>query len=726
MPARLRRLLLPPSLLLAMLALPVHADPRNPTNPPNPSEAKQDRPTSLPVVRVEADGRERAVDEVPAAVSVIAADEIQEAGPRLSVAESLRRVPGLSVRERQNEAQDVQLSIRGFGSRASFGVRGVRLLSDGIPASMPDGQGQVSHLSLDEAARIEVLRGPYSVAHGNAAGGVIQLISREPPPHAQWSLDAVAGADALRRWSLGASGPLDQGSMAWRAMQVDGEGFRDHSAQRRQLLQGRVRWDDDRGGRWLWIGNALHQDALDPQGLTAEEVAGDPRAASPNALRFNTRKQVKQWQNGLRWLAPEDASAWMPAQASAYFGQRDVLQFLSTPVATQANPAHPGGVIDLDRNYAGIHLGWMRPQGDHDWSWGLRWEALDEDRRGFENFVGAALGQRGELRRDERQTVQSGDAYLQWRWRSDSAWRVEAGLRAGTVRFVSRDRYVRAGNPDDSAERAYGFITPSLAIAYQQETWQWFANLGRGVETPTLTELAYRADGGSGANTELRAARSLQAESGLRWRRGDWQGEALGFIARTQDDLVLVASSGGRSVFDNVGGTQRHGLELWLNHGEDADTQRWQMSYTWLDARYREGFATCSRLPCPTPDRWVPADTRMPAISRHQLWTQWRWRPVANWVIGVEASARSRFSADDAGTAFAPGGWRGDVFLSREWNAASGRWRAFLRVDDVLDRAGIGSVIVNDLNGRFFEPAPGRQWWLGLSWNSGEGSPSLR
>src|SRR5204863_1963465 len=119
--------------------------------------------------------------EVPASIDRIYGDEIREDRGQVNLSESLGRVPGIVVQNRQNYAQDLQIQSRGFGARSTFGVRGIRLVADGIPATMPDGQGQASTFALGSAERIEVLRGPFSALYGNASGGVIAVDTQDPP-----------------------------------------------------------------------------------------------------------------------------------------------------------------------------------------------------------------------------------------------------------------------------------------------------------------------------------------------------------------------------------------------------------------------------------------------------------------------------------------------------------------------------------------------------------------
>lgn len=656
---------------------------------------------------------------VPAAVDVVAGDDLHRAQPSISLSEALRRIPGVVARERQNQAQDLQVSIRGFGARATFGVRGVRLLTDGIPASMPDGQGQVSHFALSAAGRIEVLRGPFSALHGNASGGVIELTSANAPADPEVEASLVAGSDALLGGALSWRGPLAGDALGARidAGQVRGEGFRRHSVYQRSTGQALLRGEAGVSLSYALLVNSLRLDADDPQGLTAAELAGDRRAASPNALRFDARKTVRQDQVGSRFVY--DASDRHQLALVLHAGARETFQMLTVPVAAQANPLNGGGALDLDRRYHGI---------DARWRWtaalagrplvltlGVQDEVADEARRGFENFVGAQLGVLGALRRDEQNRVASVDQYLQADWQPTQHWRVNAGLRRSRVAFRSLDHFIRAGNPDDSGSLLFRNVAPVAGILYRASPWlSFYGNAGRGFETPTFAELAYRSDGNSGLNDSLRPARSANVEIGLRARRGALEYSAALFQARTRDELVVVANQGGRSVFDNAPLSRRRGLELaW----SDRLAPDWQASanFTFLDAGYLRDFSVCATPPCAAGDLLIRSGRRIPGISRAAAWGELRWSPGAETDVALEGRASSRILADDANSAAAPGFASFDLSIERRMQLGDLQWRGFARLNNLADRAVVGSVIVNEANGRYFEPAPGRHWVLGLS-----------
>lgn len=656
---------------------------------------------------------------VPAAISRL---EAPEAGLGVNLTEALSGVPGLVARDRQNYAQDSQISLRGFGARASFGIRGLRLYLDGIPASQPDGQGQVSHFPVTEAAHIEVLRGPFSALYGNSSGGVIQLFTVDGGPQPLSRVEGLAGGEGRWRGALSLRGPLDEGAetgdFSLSYSRFETEGYRAHSASRRELVNGklRLRLGDDRRLSLL-LNHFDSPESLDPLGLSRAQAESDPSQAAPVALSFNTRKRSAQTQAGA--VYGQDLAGGR-LQLLGYGGRREVQQVLAIPVAAQAAPGSAGGLVDLGSDYAG---------GDLRWSWqgrwqdaplalvgGLAYERLDQQRQGYENFVGGQLGVRGALRRDELNRVDSVDQYLQADWRFAPRWGLSAGLRQSRVGFVSEDRYIRARNPDDSGRRSYRATTPVAGLRYALRPWaQLYGAWGSGFETPTFAELAYRPDGSPGLNLGLEASRSRSLELGAKLNpRPGLRSELALFETRSEDELVVATNSGGRSSFANAGHSRRRGIE-WLLEAQLAEAWQLQLAGSWLSARLREDYLACGAPPCTSPNVQVAAGSRLAGVPEQQWQTRLIWTPAPGWRGFAELRYLDAVPVNDLNSESAPA--YALVDLGGRYRRDQGRWSWSLwaRAENLLDRRYIGSVIVNDGNGRYYEPGPGRSLLTGLT-----------
>ncbi|RXR06029.1 TonB-dependent receptor family protein [Pseudoxanthomonas composti] len=652
--------------------------------------------------------------DLPASLTVVGTTANR---PGVQLSEMTQTIPGLVARDRQNYAQDTQLSLRGFGARSTFGVRGVRLYTDGIPASMPDGQGQASHFNLLGGDRIEVLRGPFSALYGNSSGGVVQLWSQDGTDTPQLRAEGSAGPD--HAWTAGARVLGRQGTVGYNlsVSRFETDGVRAHSAARRDSANLKLDIDLGTGGRLDLVGNFLDMpQAQDPLGLSWAQVQDDPTQATPQAAAFNTRKSVRQSQAGAVWT--QDLTDAQQLRVMAYGGQREVIQFLAIPAATQANPLHAGGVIDLDSGYGGADARWS-------WKGQIAGKPLDitvggnldrqrQHRTGYDNFVGSTLGVRGNLRRDERNAVENLDGFAQAYWKFAPRWSLLAGLRYSTVEFTSRDRYIVGRNPDDSGRARYHDTTPVAGLVFApNDTLRLHVSAGRGFETPTFNELGYRADGGAGLAFELQPAISQNLELGMKWRaQAGHTLEAALFRADTDDELAVATNSGGRSTYRNVGQARRQGAEV-ASHLALAQDWTLDAAYTWIDASFRSDFLACSGTPCSVPSTPIRAGTRIPGIPAQQLFTRLQWQPGA-WSTAVEAIGMSSVTVNDQGSERAPGYGLINLELAHTWRLGEGTLRAWTRLENALDRRYIGSVIVNDGNGRYYEPGPDRGLWVGV------------
>lgn len=659
---------------------------------------------------------ERAAAEAPYAIGSVGRDALRLAGPQVNLSEALARVPGLVVNNRSNYAQDLQISSRGFGARAGFGVRGIRLYADGIPASGPDGQGQVSHFDLAGAERVEVLRGPFSVLYGNSSGGVISLIGA-PVRRNEVEGEADSGSAGLRQLRVGAAAQWGGGlSLRAGASQLEIDGFRPRSAARRDLANVRLAWADD-DDRVVLLANHVDQPAQDPLGLSREQFVADPYQTTPQAAQFDTRKTARQTQVGASWRHRHADGALRETQLAVYGGRRAVTQFLAIAPATQANVRHGGGVVDFDRDYQGAEARARLAFGAVDLQVGAAIDHQRDERRGYENFAGSGaaqvLGVVGRLRRDETNEARAADVYAQLEWTLGPSFVATGGLRSGRVRLTAQDRYL--ANGDDSGRLDFSYTNPVLGLRWTAAPGlNLHASVARGHESPTLGEVAYRPGDGGGLNADLKAQTSRQAELGIKWRQAAWEVDAVLFDVRVADEIGVATNAGGRSTFQNTGRTQRRGAELSAAWTASA-AWRVTLAATWLDASYRDRFLTCAGIPCNAPTVPVPAGNRVAGTQRAGGFAEAAWRSAAWGEWAVEARGAAGTAVNDTNSGFAPGHGLLALRWSKGYALSSGlRLELLARLDNALDRVHVGSVIVGDANGRYFEPGAPRSALLAL------------
>jgi iron complex outermembrane recepter protein len=646
--------------------------------------------------------------DVPASIDVVDGAAMRSQQPQVNLSESLSRVPGLVIQNRQNFAQDLQISSRGFGARATFGVRGVRLVQDGIPLTMPDGQGQAALFDLENLRSAEVLRGPFAALYGNSSGGVVHVFTADGPARPEAGLSLWAGEDASWRLGLKAGGRSGDWSYTANASRFDTDGYREHSAARRDLAHLRIRGALSESTSLTLLANALDQpDTQDPLGLTRAQLAEDRRQPGNNAVAYDTHKRIEHRQLGASLQHRLGASDRI--ELTAFGGTRFVEQYLAIPIQFQG-PTSSGGVVALDRDFHGIGGQWthrtqVEGQGGLRWTLGFSSERMSELRTGRVNDLGVA----GDLRRDETNRVRADDVFLIGDWQATDRLTLAGGLRRSVVRFSTDDRFVVGPNPDDSGAVTHARTVPVLGarLAVSPDL-NFYASAGRGFETPTAAELAYRPGGAPGLNLDLSPAISRSVELGLKAR--PWAGtrvQAALFRADTRDDIVSAGASGGRTVFANAGRTRREGVELSIDTAWGNDWSAYA-AFTHTRARYLELVAAGGA---------DLSGNRVAGVPANVLHAELVWAPPGGgWSSALEWHAAGRVQVNDANTDAAAGygvaHWRGG------WSTRRDGWdfEAFVRVDNLFDKAYVGSVIVNESNQRYFEPAPGRSLGLGARW----------
>ncbi|WP_409521475.1 TonB-dependent receptor family protein [Pseudomonas sp.] len=639
---------------------------------------------------------------LPFSIDSVERQQISDGQLGINASEALNRVPGLVVQNRQNYAQDLQISSRGFGARSAFGVRGLKLISDGIPASTADGQGQAATFNLDTAERIEVLRGPASTLYGSNAGGVIQVFSRDPQGAPKVGAETLVGSDGMGRNHLSAEGAGEQAGFLLDASRMDTDGYRDHSAARRDQTFAKFTFRPDDDSKLALIYSNLEQNGTqDPLGQGWDAYKADPRSVAANAKLYNTRKSIDHQQLGANYERYLGAAT---LQASAYAGKRSVIQYLSIPRGTPANNNFGGGVVAFERNFHGGSLRWLQPVGEVDLVVGLDYDASEDDRQGYQNFVGDTLGVKGALRRDETDTAVSLDPYAQATWKFGD-WTLQGGLRYSSVEIDVDDNYLVNG--DDSGNRRYAQASPSLSLGYAfSPTLNTYISAGRGFETPTQGELAYAPNNAVGINYNLDPSTSTQYEAGLKALIGaGTRLNAAIFQIQTEDEIVVFANSNGRTSYQNAGRTLRRGFELGV---ESQLGQQWSASlaYTYLAAQYDSSFVSGTRS--------IDSGNDLPGVPRTTLFTELDWRPLDGVSTAIEGLYRSKVYVEDSNNArpapaYSVFNWR--VRFEQHYGVLT--VHQLVRLDNLLDRQYVGSVIVGDGNNRYYEAAPGRSWFVG-------------
>ena len=695
---------------------------------------------SLPDVVVSASRSEQRSFDVPASIQALGRDDIEDGGPQVNLSESLKRVPGLTILNRQNYAQDLQLSIRGFGSRASFGIRGIRLIIDGIPATTPDGQAQGSSVSLTSTDRIEVLRGPLAQLYGNAAGGVVQAFTREAPATPEFNAQLYAGSYGLTRSDWQYAGKVGSVGLVADYSTFNIDGYRRNSETERKQFNGKLDFALAPATQMKVVFNQFDMPlARDPLGLSATELARDPRAAGTGtdnasaADRYGVRKSVLQTQLGTAVTHQIDSTQSLTART--YYGTRENLQYQAGGAPTGTNKdVYNGTWVGLERQYLGFGLLYnLRTQVSQIpviWAAGYDFDQSRERRQGG----GTAQGEKvSGLTRDELNTARNSDFFVQANALLSERVSAVVGARQSSVQFSSNDYFpVTATNPDGSGARSFSATNPVVGLTFHATpTLNLYANYGRGFETPTLAEVAYRPGGATPLatfNPLLNAASSQHREIGAKWLPAP--GSRLDLAAYqidSRDEIVVQASASGRTAFVNAPGTQRTGLEAAGTTLVTPQT-RVSLSANVIDATFSQGFNY---------SKPVLAGYKLPGIPKNFVFSELLWSstafdsapsrarpgsmtPGSGVRLGLELMHAGSIYADDnnlqAGST-APGYTVLNAVASKAWAIGRAQLTTYARIENLTDKTYVGSVIVNQASQKYFEPGAARNWIAGLRLN---------
>ncbi|HAV5324265.1 TonB-dependent receptor [Acinetobacter baumannii] len=681
----------------------------------------------LPTLHVEATRTDTGYLQTPASVFRIEAPQV-DSSSQVNLTEVVKGIPSLQIRNRENYAQDLQLSMRGFGARSTFGVRGIRLYVDGIPATMPDGQGQTSNIDLSSLDHVEVLTGPFSSLYGNSSGGTILTSTKEGQGKDSIELSYSGGSHDKSRAGLvlqgGAKG-ANEPSYIISSSYFDTDGYREHSGAEKVLNNAKLSWNLDDGSKINWVTNYVKIHADDPQGLNRDQWNANPKQVNDADNTYKVRKDIEQTQTGITWSKPINDKNEL--YAMAYLGNRQVTQYQSIPKSTQeANDNQAGGVIDFERNYYGADFRWTGKEllPNTTLSVGVALDAMDEDRKGFENFNADGIyGVKGKLRRDEDNTLWNIDPYLQASWQFLPTWRLDTGVRYSNVHYKSEDNYL--SNGDDSGKTDYDKVLPSVALSWQiLPELMAYVSYAKGFETPTFTEMAYRPDGQSGFNFDLTASTSDIYETGLKSQNQLGDFTLAVFQTKTKDDIVSAGNSNGRSTFRNADKTLREGVEFAWNKKLWRDLTA-TASYAYLDATFDANVPEKLDKKGKVLASAISSGNAIPGIAKNQVYASLAWQPSHGLYGGVDVQYMDKVYVNDTNSDAAPSYSVTSANIGYAWVVNDWKIISFARVDNLFDKNYAGSVIVNDstqikVNGqmvpakRYFEPADGRNWSAGL------------
>jgi iron complex outermembrane receptor protein len=666
---------------------------------PTSGLADEEKAVTLSPIVVTATRQAQNSFDLPVAIDVVEQKNIKDGQLQINLSESLIRVPGITAQNRTQQAQDPQISSRGFGARSSFGVRGIRIYVDGIPLTMPDGQGQPGVVDLSAIKSIEVMRGPFSSLYGNSSGGVIQMFTQDAPATPTLGATAMFGSYDTKRNILEASGQLEGMEYMLNVSNFESDGYRDHSRSNKQMATAKFKLNLTEDTKVTTLVNWFDQDAQDPGGLTKADVATDRKGVVPATLNANTRVSRSHTQVGFNFehtINPNNT-----INLITYVGTRENNQILATN-ATGSNARSS----QISREFYGSDLRWDN-RGEvagkqYNISLGLNY-GKSTDARKDTNIQGTGLGPN----RIEDNIVDNFDQYIQGKLALTDNFDVHAGVRHTKVTLKVNDQLTP---PDNSGSVDYQKTNPVLGATWKvTPALNLYANFGKGFETPTFIEAAYNSTAASATpNLTLKPSQSNNYEVGAKAYITDSSLLTLtAFRINTQDELVVSANSNGRSVYANANNTKRYGTEISLDTRYENNITTY-FSYSFLNAKYSSSYVGNNGL--------IESGNYIPGTYRNQLYGEvaWKYQPLG-FYTALEGRYNSKVYVDDINSQSAPSYTIFNLRAGLEQNLSHWNFKEYIRLENMFDREYIGAVRVNDTNARFYEPAAGRNYLVGIN-----------
>ena len=653
-------------------------------------QAQEPDESRLDEIVVVATRMESSVRDVPRSISVVGKERIQLATQQLGLDEALVKVPGLYMQNRYNFAQDLRVSLRGFGARSSFGIRGIKVIVDGIPETLPDGQAGVDSIDLGSARSIEVLRGPASSLYGNASGGVISITSElgSDNPYVE---GRVAGGDhGYSQYQLKSAGKVASSDYLFNLSRTEIDGYRDHSKARGSVLNGKLGVPLGQSDRLTFALNLTDQpEAQDPGGINAAQAALDPSSARAQNVQFDAGEALEQQRFGVVYNRNRDS------------GNLTLRNYYAWRKFANKLPFVGGGSVDLDRFFmgAGAQYSFGRLPDALGLTIGVDYDRQDDDRKRFDNNDGVL----GPLVFDQNEQVDNIGLFAQAQYEIDTAWSLLAGLRYDEISYDVTDRYLVDG--DDSGQLDFDHVSPSIGINYRMDQGVVFASYSSSFETPTTTELA-NPDGSGGFNPLLEPQTADNLEIGYKRSSGNLYYELTLFTISLDDELVPfeLAAFPGRTFYANAGSSTRDGIEAAISW-ETEDGFRVDASYTWSDFRF---------------DNFVDdngndfSGNRLPGLPQHFAYVGLTYEGDSGFFGTLEGFYSGDLYANNANSVEVSSYTVANLRFAYEFN--SGQWiiRPYLGINNLLDESYNSNIRINAFGGRYFEPAPERNYYAGV------------
>jgi iron complex outermembrane recepter protein len=631
------------------------------------------------------------ISDAPYAITLLRPDFISKGQQRLSLKESLDFVPGVFTMNAENYAQDIRISIRGFGARSAFGIRGIKILVDGVPESTPDGQGQTDNLDINAIQNMEILRGPVSGLYGNASGGLLSVSTATSNDKNSTELFAGAGSFGYRNLHIMTHYRYNKWNATLQATNIRTEGYRTQSAMQNTILNTNIGFQLNEQHMFALILNyANSPQADDPGGLTASELANDRRMAAPANVRWNAGESVKQSKIALRWLYSGER---LESEVNTWYIHRDFENFL---------PFTNGGVVNLKRDFPGITARFTYRSSILKLPWTLSGGVDAELQQDFRLRFNNTDGIKGETSVFRQQEIfRNTGVYLLNKIHFHEKLEGSISLRQDLINIEARpaDR--------EREQLDYAALNPSVGMNWRvAQDIRLYANYSTNFESPALIELSNNPSGGTGFNADLLPQTAKSGELGVRYQpAGSIQTEAALYYIRIKDEILPyeLAQFPQRIFYRNAGNTVRKGMEISLNYRIN-EALRLFNSWTVADFRYEKYMSGNNDF----------KGNRPAAQPLHQFFSDLRYIHQKGWFAILNAKYTSALFADDANTISEKGFTLLHLKTGKEMRFSRYTIEPCIGIQNLTNSRYNSNIRINAAAGRYYEPAPERHWFVSI------------